>query len=190
MEKIKLGFAICGSFCTFSKALEQIKALSEKNYDITPVFSEFAYNTDTRFYKADNYISLTENACGNKALKSITEAEPIGPKKLFDILIVAPCTGNTLGKLAAGITDTSVTMAVKAHLRNNRPVVIGVSTNDALGASAQNIGRLMNARNIYFVPFRQDDSVNKPRSIVCDFNKIEETLIAALEGIQLQPIII
>ena len=189
MEKIKLGFAICGSFCTFSKALEQIKILSEK-YDITPVFSEFAYNTDTRFYEMKDYVGMVEAACGNKAIKTIKEAEPIGPKKLFDVMVVAPCTGNTLGKLAAGITDTAVTMAVKAHLRNSRPAVLGISTNDALGASAQNIGRLLNVKNIYFVPFKQDDSENKPRSIVCDFSRIDSAVESALCGRQLQPIII
>lgn len=190
MEKIKLGFALCGSFCTFSKALEQIKYLSENNYEITPIFSEFAYRTDTRFYKSESFITQTENICRNKSIKTITEAEPIGPKKLFDVVAVAPCTGNTLAKLAHGITDTTVTMAVKAHLRNSRPVVLGISTNDALGASAQNIGRLMNVRNIYFVPFRQDDSLNKPRSIVCDFTRIEGTISSALKGEQIQPIIV
>lgn len=190
MEKLKLGYALCGSFCTFSKALEEIENLSEKQFDITPIFSEFAYNTDTRFYESSKFIKKIESICNNKSIKTIKDAEPIGPKKLFDIIVVAPCTGNTLGKLAAGITDTSVTMAVKAHLRNNRPVVLGISTNDALGASAQNIGRLMNVRNIYFVPFRQDDSINKPRSIVCDFNKIYDTVLNAFDGTQIQPIII
>lgn len=189
MERIKLGFAICGSFCTFSKVLSEINKLSEK-YEITPIFSEFAYNTDTRFYEAKSFIKEIEEICKTKSIKSIKDAEPIGPKKLFDIIAVAPCTGNTLGKLANGITDTSVTMAVKAHLRNNRPVVLGVSTNDALGASAQNIGKLMNVRNIYFVPFKQDDSQNKPRSIVCDFKKIDDTIKSALKNQQLQPIII
>ncbi len=189
MEKIKLGYAICGSFCTFSKALEQIKILQSENYEITPVFSETAYTTDTRFYSADEFINKVEKICGKKSIKSIKEAEPIGPKKLFDILTVAPCTGNTLGKLASGITDTSVTMAVKAHIRNNRPVLLGVSTNDALGASAQNIGRLLNIKNIYFVPMKQDDSANKPRSIVCDFQKIPESIEYALKGVQSQPII-
>lgn len=190
MERIKLGFAICGSFCTFSKILEQIKILSEKKYDITPVFSEFAYNTDTRFYNSEAFVKEVEKICNNKSIKSINEAEPIGPQKLFDIIAVAPCTGNTLGKLAAGITDTAVTMAVKAHLRNSRPVVLGISTNDALGASAQNIGRLMNVRNIYFIPFKQDDSLNKPRSIVSDFSKTDAAIRSALNGEQLQPIII
>ncbi len=190
MERIRLGFAVCGSFCTFSKVLEQIKILSEKGYNITPIFSEFAYNTDTRFYKSVEFVETVEEICKNKSIKSINEAEPIGPKRLFDVIAVAPCTGNTLGKLASGITDTTVTMAVKAHLRNSRPVVLGISTNDALGASAQNIGRLMNVRNIYFIPFRQDDSANKPRSVVCDFSKTDEAVAAALKGVQLQPIMI
>lgn len=190
MEKIKLGYAVCGSFCTFSKVLETIKILKDKNYDITPIFSEFAYNTDTRFFEAREYIEKIESICNNKSIKSIKEAEPIGPEKMFDVLVVAPCTGNTLGKLSSGITDTSVTMAVKAHLRNNRPVILGISTNDALGASAQNIGRLMNVRNIYFVPFSQDNPKAKPRSIVCDFTKINETIENSLNSIQIQPIII
>ncbi|MCQ2470869.1 MAG: dipicolinate synthase subunit B [Clostridia bacterium] len=190
MEKIKLGYAICGSFCTFSKALEQIKILSHKNLEITPIFSDFASKTDTRFFEAKDFIEEVEKISGNKAIKSIVEAEPIGPKKMFHALVVAPCTGNTLAKLANGITDTTVTMAVKAHLRNNRPVILGISTNDALGASAQNIGRLMNVRNIFFVPFKQDDSIKKPRSIVCDFEKIEDTVKSALNNEQIQPIIL
>lgn len=190
MEKIKLGFAICGSFCTFSKALEQITKLSLKNYEITPIFSDFASKTDTRFFEAKDFVNKVEFACKNKAIKSIVEAEPIGPKKMFYALVVAPCTGNTLAKLANGITDTAVTMAVKAHLRNNRPVILGISTNDALGASAQNIGRLLNVRNVFFVPFKQDDSQKKPRSIVCDFEKIEDTIKSALNDEQIQPIIL
>lgn len=190
MKTIRLGFAICGSFCTFSKALEQIKLFDKSEYDIIPIFSEYAYNTDTRFYNAKDYVKAVEEACGNKSIKTIKEAEPIGPKELLDVIVVAPCTGNTLGKLAAGINDTSVTMAVKAHLRNNRPVVIGISTNDALGACGANIGALINRRNYYFVPFNQDNPLKKPRSIVCDFTLIEKTVQSALAGEQIQPIII
>ena len=190
MNKIKLGYAICGSFCTFSKAIEQIETLKNSDYDVYPVFSEFAYKTDTRFYKADEYVKSVENICQKKSISTIYDAEPIGPKKLFDIMIIAPCTGNTLGKLALGITDTSVTMAAKAHLRNNKPLVIGISSNDSLSTSAKNIGILLNRRNVYFVPFGQDDSVSKPRSMVCDFNKISETILSALKGEQIQPLIL
>lgn len=191
MNKIKLGFAVCGSFCTFSKIKEEIKKLSESDiYDIYPIFSEYAYSTDTRFCKSSDFVSEIEEICKRKSIKSIKEAEPIGPKKILDILAVAPCTGNTLSKLSAGITDTSVTMAVKAHLRNGRPVVIGVSTNDALGTSASNIGCLLSRKNIYFVPMRQDDCIGKPRSLVCDFSKIGETLNFALKNEQIQPIFI
>lgn len=191
MNKTKLGFAVCGSFCTFSKIKDEIKTLAESDiYDIYPIFSEFAYSTDTRFYKSSDFVGEIEEICKRKAIKSIKEAEPIGPKKMFEILTVAPCTGNTLAKLSVGITDTSVTMAVKAHLRNNKPVVIGVSTNDALGTSARNIGSLLNRKNIYFVPMRQDDCVGKPRSIVCDFSKIGETLKFAIGNEQIQPIFI
>lgn len=191
MNKIKLGFAVCGSFCTFSKVKEEIKRLANTNiYELYPIFSEFAYSTDTRFCNSQDFVSEIEEICGRKSIKNIKEAEPIGPQKILDILTVAPCTGNTLAKLSAGITDTSVTMAVKAHLRNARPVVIGVSTNDALGTSATNIGILLNKKNIYFVPMRQDDCFGKPRSLVCDFSKIGETIELAMKGNQIQPIFI
>lgn len=190
MSKIKLGFALSGSFCTFSKSLEQIKFLKEKEYDIYPIFSEFAYKTDTRFYKAEEYVREVEKICGKKAIHTISDAEPIGPKKMLDIMIIAPCTGNTLSKLALGITDTSVTMAAKAHLRNDRPLIIGVSSNDSLSTSAKNIGVLLSRRNVYFVPFGQDDSKNKPRSMVCDFTKIPQTVESAFKGEQIQPMII
>lgn len=188
-EKRKIGYAVCGSFCTFSKALEAIRALC-RSFDVTPIFSEYAAATDTRFYAIREYVQTVEQICGHPAICSIHDAEPIGPKKLLDALVVAPCTGNTLGKLAAGVTDSSVSMAVKAHLRNDRPVILGVSTNDALSASAANIGALLNRRNIYFVPFRQDDPLKKPRSVVCDFTKIEDTLNNALRGKQIQPILL
>ena len=188
MKKYNIGYAMCGSFCTFSKALKTVEELSG-DYNITPIFSDYAGKTDTRFYNIDEFTQKIEKICGKKAIKTIKEAEPIGPEKLFDALIVAPCTGNTLAKLAHGITDTAVTMAVKAHIRNNRPVIIGVSTNDALGASAENIGRLLSKRNYYFIPFSQDDPVNKPRSMVCDFGKTNQALLGALSGKQIQPII-
>ena len=184
-----LGFAMCGSFCTLSKAAEQLSALKKLNYDIIPIMSEIVYSTDTRFGKASDFISLAEEICGRKVIHTITESEPIGPGKLLDALVIAPCTGITLGKLANGITDTSVTMAAKSHLRNSRPVIISVSTNDGLSAAARNIGQLMNCRNIYFVPLRQDNSEKKPRSVVADFSKIPDCVELALRGVQYQPLL-
>ncbi len=190
MEKIKLGYAICGSFCTFSKALNQIIELKNLNYDIYPIFSEFAYKTDTRFFNANDYVNKVEDICERKSICTISQAEPIGPKKMLDVIVIAPCTGNTLSKLAMGITDTSVTMAAKAHLRNERPLVIGVSSNDALSTSSKNIGILLNRKNVYLVPFSQDDSKSKPRSMVCNFERIPETIECALRGEQIQPILL
>ena len=190
MSKIKLGFALCGSFCTFSKALKQIEKLNEMGYDVYPIFSEFAFRTDTRFYKAADYVASVEKICNKKAISTIYDAEPIGPKKMLDVLVVAPCTGNTLSKLALGITDTSVTMASKAHLRNERPLVIGVSSNDSLSTTSKNIGILLNRKNVYMVPFGQDDSTNKPRSMVCDFELIPKTIELALEHRQIQPLLL
>jgi dipicolinate synthase subunit B len=153
-----------------------IKELVLSGNSVTAIMSENAYNTDTRFGKASYFREQIEKITGNKIIYSIMQAEPIGPKKLFDVLCVAPCTANTIAKLAYGITDTSVTMAVKSHLRNSRPVVIGVSTNDALGAAAKNIGMLMNYKSYYFVPFSMDDPLNKPKSMVCDFSQIPATI--------------
>ncbi len=189
MNKIKAGFCMCGSFCTFSKILPEMKNLTTNEIDVFPIMSEKAYSTDTRFGKASDFVSEIESICSKEVIHTVSSAEPIGPKKLFDILIVAPCTGNTIAKLANGIADTSVTLAVKAHLRNERPVLIGISTNDALGANAKNIGKLMNMKNIYFVPFRQDDPNGKPRSIVADFAKIYPSVMSSLENRQLQPMI-
>lgn len=190
VEKKTVGFAICGSFCTFSKVIPQISVLLEAGFDIIPIMSDSSYITDTRFGKAKDFITHIEELCKKPIIHTIAGAEPIGPKALLDILIIAPCTGNTLGKLAAGITDTSVTMAAKAHLRNGRPVLIAVSTNDALSASAKNIGLLLNAKNIYFVPFTQDDPAGKPSSMVADMNQILPSTLAALDDRQLQPVII
>ncbi len=176
MSKANVGFALCGSFCTFKKVIPQIEALIFSGYNVIPVMSEVSYSTDTRFGKAEDFIKQIEDITGKKIIHTICGAEPIGPKMLLDALVIAPCTGNTLGKMANGITDTSVTLSAKAHLRNGRPVIIAVSTNDALGAAAKNIGLLMNSKNIYFVPMRQDDPLNKPNSIVADFTKIPETL--------------
>ncbi len=190
MQKIKLGFALCGSFCTINDAVEQMSILKDKGFDIIPIFSEVVSTYDTRFTKAKELKEQVERICENKVIANIVEAEPIGPKKMFDILTVCPCTGNTLAKLANGITDSSVTMAVKAHLRNNRPVVLSIATNDALGGSAKNIGQLLNMKNIYFTPFRQDDPVKKEKSIIADFSLLEATIEEALKGRQLSPVII
>lgn len=188
MNKIRAGFAFCGSFCTFSQVINELEGLIEADFDITPIMSGIACTTDTRFGKASDFVEQIETICNHKIISTIPQAEPIGPKKLLDILIVAPCTGNTLGKIANGITDSSVTMAVKSHLRNARPTLIAVSTNDALGASAKNIGQLLTARNIYFVPMSQDDPTNKPASLVANFSILKEAALAALKGIQIQPI--
>ena len=188
-EKIRLGFAVCGSFCTFTGVLEELEKLA-KEYDITPIMSSGAAFTDTRFGKAEDLRRRITEICGKEPITTIAGAEPIGPQALLDVLVIEPCTGNTLGKLANGITDTAVTMAAKAHLRNGRPVVLAVSTNDALGASARNIGTLMNAKNIYFVPMRQDAPQGKPASVVANFAKTGAAIKAALEGKQVQPVLV
>lgn len=185
----RIGFAVCGSFCTLKSAIAQTSVLKSLGYDILPIVSETVQNNDTRFGNAEDFIKSLEDITENKCIKSIREAEPIGPKALLDALIIAPCTGNTLGKLACGITDTSVTMAAKAHLRNERPLIIALSTNDALGASAKNIGALLNCRNIYFVPFGQDLPQKKNNSCIADFSLIPDTLSAAFEGRQIEPIL-
>ena len=176
MQKETVGFAMCGSFCTFKKVIPQMKKLVSEGYRVIPIMSHIAYTTDTRFGKSCDFNEEIEQICGEKIIYTISGAEPIGPKELLDVLVIAPCTGNTLGKLANGISDTSVTLATKAHLRNQRPVIIAVSTNDALGTSARNIGTLMNSKNMYFVPMRQDDYINKPNSIVADFDYIPDTV--------------
>ncbi len=189
MKKISVGFAMCGSFCTISKALKQMQKLKDLGYDLIPIMSEHVYETDTRFSSAEKVISSAESICGKKVIASICDSEPIGPQGMTDIMIVAPCTGNTAAKLAAGITDTAVTMAVKSHLRQQKPVLVAIATNDALAGSAQNIGRLLNTRNYYFVPFSQDDPVKKPSSLVADFELIPQAVEAALSGRQLQPVL-
>lgn len=189
MKKITVGFAMCGSHCTFSKALDSLRQLKELDYDILPIMSENAVSVDTRFGKAADFVKQVEEITGNKVICTIKDAEPIGPKELCDIILIAPCTGNTLAKLAAGITDTSVTMAAKSHLRILRPVVIALASNDALGAGAKNIGNMLNRKNIYFVPLGQDDHVKKPNSLVADFSLIPQTLEFALKGKQLQPVL-
>lgn len=188
-DKIRLGFAMCGSFCTFKLVLEELERLA-KDYDITPIMSQGAAFTDTRFGKAEDFRRRVAEICGREPITTIADAEPIGPRALLDVLVIEPCTGNTLGKLANGITDTPVTMAAKAHLRNGRPLVLAVSTNDALGASARNIGTLMNAKNIFFVPMRQDSLRGKPASLVADFSETAAAIKSALEGRQTQPLLL
>lgn len=180
---------MCGSFCTLNNSVETLRKLKEKEYNITPIMSDIVFNTDTRFYKSEDLKSDVTKICQNKIISSVVEAEPIGPKKLFDVLVVCPCTGNTISKICNGITDTSVTMAVKAHLRNKRPVVLAVATNDALGTCAKNIGLLFNTKNVFFVPFEQDDPFGKNNSLISDFSLLEETIDFALKGEQIQPII-
>ncbi len=189
LTKIKLGFALTGSFCTFRKVIDEMRRISNSGVELVPLLSPCSATTDTRFGKAADFVEEIEDICRKKAITTIAGAEPIGPKKLLDALLIAPCTGNTLGKLAGGITDTCVTMAAKAVLRNRRPVIIAPSTNDALGASAKNIGLLLNSKNIYFVPFAQDDPMSKTASMVAKWDLMLPAVDAALEGRQLQPIV-
>ena len=184
-----VGFALCGSFCTFASVFPVMESLA-KSHTVVPIFSQIAATTDSRFGTAQAHLSSAEAICGRKPILTIEAAEPIGPKKLLDALIIAPCTGNTLSKLAHSVADTPVTMAAKSHLRNGRPVIVAVSTNDALAGAAENIGRLLSRKNYYFVPFGQDDPLQKPTSIVADFRKIPETLEAALVGQQVQPVLL
>lgn len=189
MGEVRIGFALTGSFCTFKAVFEQLGVLLEQGYHVIPIMSENAYSIDTRFGRAADWVEKVEAMCGEKVIHTIAQAEPIGPKKLLDLLIVAPCTGNTLGKLACGIYDTAPTLAVKSHRRNGRPVLIAVSTNDALAGSAASIGMLMSRKGMYFVPFEQDDFRGKPTSCVADFTQILPAAQAALEGRQLQPMV-
>jgi len=189
MEKARVGFAITGSFCTFKPVFAQLKALVDHGYRVTPIMSANAYETDTRFGPAAEWVAQAEAVTGERVIHTIAQAEPIGPKKLLDLLIIAPCTGNTLGKLACGIYDTAPTLAAKSHRRNERPVLIAVSTNDAMAASAGNIGMLLSRKGFFFVPFEQDDFRDKPASCVADFTKILPAAQAALQGRQIQPVI-
>ncbi len=189
MTGVRVGFAMCGSFCTFAKALVQMEELVKRGYEVIPIMSYNAYSTDTRFGKAEAFVKRIEELCGRSIISDISSAEPIGPKKMTDIMVVAPCTGNTAAKLANAITDTPAAMAVKSHLRQSKPVLICIATNDALGASAQNIGKLMNTRHFYFVPFRQDDPLKKPNSLVADFDRLIPAMEYALEEKQLQPVL-
>ena len=184
-----IGFAMCGSFCTFSEVFPVMEQLTGTHH-VIPIFSFCAATVDSRFGTAQDHLQHVETICGMAPLRSIESVEPIGPKKLLDALIVAPCTGNTLAKLAHSIADTPVTMALKSHLRNGRPVIIAISTNDALAGAAENIGKLLARKHFYFVPFTQDDAAKKPTSIVADFKRIPQTLEAALAGQQIQPILL
>ena len=186
---MNLGYVLCGSFCTIGKSIEIMEKLS-KEYNIIPVMSENAYNIDTRFGKATDIQKRIEDICGNKIIHTIVDAEPLGPKKMVDMLLVAPCTGNTLSKVSMGITDTTATMAIKSTLRIGVPVVLSIASNDALSASAKNIGVLLNTKHIYFVPFKQDDSNLKPTSLVANMDLIPKTLELAKEKRQIQPIIL
>ena len=189
MKDLRIGYAMCGSFCTFSSAVPVISVLCAAGANVQPIMSVAAYTTDTRFGKAEDFIRDIESVTGNSIIHTIASAEPIGPKKLLDVMVIAPCTGNTLAKLACGITDTPVTMAAKAHLRNGRPLIIAPATNDGLSASAKNIGVLMNTKNIFFVPFQQDDSEKKPCSLIAHFEMIPEVIEKALRGEQMQPLL-
>lgn len=188
-EKLTFGYALTGSFCTFERSLKQIENLVNKGINILPIMSYNAYSTDTRFGTAKYFTEKIENITGKKIISTLTDAEPIGPQNLTDLLIVLPCSGNTLSKLRNGIYDTPVTLAVKSHLRNLKPVLIGVSSNDSLSSSAKNIGELLNYKHYYFIPMTQDNPAKKPFSVVCDFEKVYEAAMSALKGEQLQPII-
>lgn len=184
-----VGFALSGSFCTFSRVFPIMEALV-KEHQVIPIFSFVSASIDSRFGAAQEFLARAEKICGTPALCSIPAVEPIGPKKLLDALIIAPCTGCTLGKLSHGIADTPVTMAAKSHLRNARPVIVAVSTNDGLAAAGENVGRLLNRKHYYFVPFGQDDPIGKPTSLVADFTKIPQTLQEAMDGKQIQPLLL
>lgn len=189
-KNLNVGFAITGSFCTFSKTIVQIKKLVKEGANVIPIMSFNSYKLDTKFGEAKDFIKEIEEITGNKIIHKIEEAEPIGPKKLTDIMVVAPASGNTIAKLANGVNDTPVTMAVKSHLRNGNPVVVAISTNDALSGSAMNIGNLLNRNNYYFVPFRQDNPITKPRSIVFDPEYLLKTIDYAIKNEQIQPILL
>lgn len=190
LQNIRIGFALTGSFCTFEKTLEQMLELVNLGAEVVPIMSYNSYKLDTKFGTASDYIKKIKEITQKDIIHTIQEAEPIGPKKMTDIMLIAPCSGNTIAKLANGITDTPVTMAAKSHLRNQRPLVIAISTNDALSGSAENIGKILNRKNYYFVPFRQDNPITKPNSLVFDSKSIINTLEKALEQEQIQPIIL
>ncbi|MBO4428865.1 MAG: dipicolinate synthase subunit B [Clostridia bacterium] len=184
-----LGYAFCGSFCTLARSLKVMRTLVMEGNSLLPIMSDAVYTTDTRFGKAEELIKTVEDLCGRNVVHTIVDAEPLGPKTPLDMLVICPCTGNTLAKIASGITDTPVTMAAKAHLRADRPLVIALATNDALSANLNNIGTLLKRKNVFFVPMTQDDPKSKPHSLVCDFDRVGETMMSAFAGRQLQPVI-
>lgn len=186
---MNIGFAMCGSLCTFEAVFPVMETLAA-THTLIPIFSQPAFSIDSRFGAAQDHLRRATDICGRTPLCSIEAVEPIGPKKLLDALVIAPCTGNTLAKLAHSIADTPVTMAAKSHLRNGRPILVAISTNDALAGAAENIGRLLSRKNYYFVPFGQDDPQRKPTSIVADFTQIPDALELALQGKQIQPILL
>ncbi len=186
----KIGFGFTGSFCMYEKIFEQMEHLHREGAELIPIFSNVSQNTDCRFGKAEDFLKRAEEIAGRAPIKTIPAAEPIGPKSLLDVMLIAPCTGNTLAKLANGITDTPVLMAAKAHMRNQKPLVLFLSSNDALGMNFKNIGLLFNSKNIYFVPFGQDNFIKKPTSMVANPELISDTIKEALSGKQLQPVIL
>ena len=186
---MNIGFALCGSFCTYGKIFPIMEELA-KAHTVIPIFSDNSYCTDSRFGTAEEHIRRAESICSRPVLHTIGEVEPIGPKKMLDILVIAPCTGNTLAKLAHSIADTPVTMAAKSHLRNGGPVLVGISTNDGLAGAAENIGKLLARKNYYFIPYGQDDPQGKPTSIVADYAQIPQAIDAAIKGVQLQPVLL
>lgn len=188
MKNITIGFGICGSFCTFSKAIPQMELLAQNGYNILPIMSPISSTLDTRFGKASEIKLKIEDICSREIITDISQAEPIGPKKMVDLMLIAPCTGNTLAKLSNAITDTSVTMAAKSYLRVGGTLLIALATNDALGATAQNIGKMLNVKNVFFVPLSQDDPIKKPNSLVAHFDLILPAVEKALKKEQIQPI--
>lgn len=190
MQAKTIGFAICGSFCTHAQAVAALERLTQQYEQVIPILSEITAATDTRFGTARDLLDRVEGLCARPAIRTIREAEPIGPKGLLDMLVIAPCTGNTLSKMAAGITDSCVTMAAKAHLRNGRPIVVCVASNDGLSGSAPALGQLLMRKNLYFVPFGQDDPIHKPTSLIADFAQLDRTVEEAFFGRQLQPLLL
>jgi len=191
LKNKKIGLGITGSFCNLSKVKPEIDMLKSEGVEqIIPIVSYSILTETNRFGKPDDIITLLREETGEEIVDSISKAEPIGPQGLVDIIVVAPCTGNTIAKLACGITDTPVLMAIKGHIRNNKPVVLGVATNDGMGANGENILKLLNTKNIYFIPFKQDDPEKKPKSLVYDYTKLVDTMKLALDNKQIQPLII
>ena len=190
LKELRVGFAFCGSFCTMSQALGALEQTAARFGPVTPIVSETAASTDTRFGAAHDFMREMERICGRRVVSTVAGAEPIGPKGLLDVLVICPCTGNTLAKLAHGVTDTSVTMAAKAHLRNGRPLVLALATNDGLSGSAPNLGMMLNRRHVFFVPFGQDDCRGKPASLVADFSLVPDAILAAVKGDQIQPLLL